>query len=125
MNQQYSTIVKEIIEELESRNPLPPLSPTEEWSSRLTARLENYSLGDLFDGFAVTDPEFGECAKSGLLLWNDALDSSHRSYRISELKRGITGTPSCIAAKMTTATQNIGLDELESIQFILNYTVML
>ncbi|SVC14658.1 uncharacterized protein METZ01_LOCUS267512, partial [marine metagenome] len=88
MNQQYSTIVKEIIEELESRNPLPPLSPTEEWSSRLTARLENYSLGDLFDGFAVTDSEFGECVKSGLLLWNDALDSSHKIVQNIGTKTG-------------------------------------
>ena len=78
MNQQHSTIVKEIITELESRNPFPPLSPTKEWSSTLTTRLENYSLGELFDGFAVTDSEFGNCVKSGLLLWNDALDSSHK-----------------------------------------------
>ena len=88
MNQQYSTIVKEIIAELESRNPFPPLSPTEEWSSRLTARLENYSLGDLFDGFAVTDSEFGECVKSGLLLWNDALDSSHKIVQNIGTKTG-------------------------------------
>jgi len=78
MNQQHSTIVKEIITELESRDPFPPLSPTNEWSSTLTTRLENYSLGELFDGFAVTDSEFGNCVKSGLLLWNDALDSSHK-----------------------------------------------
>ena len=88
MNQQYSTIVKEIIAELESRNPFPPLSPTEEWSSRLTARLENYSLGDLFDGFAVTDSEFGECVKSGLLLWNDALDSSQKIVQKIATKTG-------------------------------------
>ena len=78
MNQQHSTIVKEIITELESRDPFPPLSPTNEWSSTLTTRLENYSLGELFDGFAVTDSEFGNCVRSGLLLWNDALDSSHK-----------------------------------------------
>ena len=39
---------------------------------------DSYSLGELFDGFAVTDSEFGNCVKSGLLLWNDALDSSHK-----------------------------------------------
>jgi len=78
MNQQYSKIVREIITELESRNPYPPLSPTEEWSSELTVRIENYSLGELFDGFAVTDWGFGNCLKSGLLLWNDALDPSHQ-----------------------------------------------
>ena len=78
MNQQHSAIVKGIITELESRDSFPPLSPTKEWSSTLTTRLENYSLGELFDGFAVTDSEFGNCVKSGLLLWNDALDSSHK-----------------------------------------------
>ena len=44
MNQQYSTIVKEIIEELESRNPLPPLSPTEEWSSRLDSKITHLGI---------------------------------------------------------------------------------
>ena len=88
MNQQYSTIVKEIIAELESRNPLPPLSPTREWSSKLTTRLENYSLGELFDGFAVTDSEFGDCVRSGLLLWNDALDSSHKIVQNIGTKTG-------------------------------------
>ena len=88
MNQQHSTIVKEIITELESRNPFPPLSPTKEWSSTLTTRLENYSLGELFDGFAVTDSEFGDCVRSGLLLWNDALDSSHEIVQNIGTKTG-------------------------------------
>ena len=88
MNQQHSTIVKEIITELESRNPFPPLSPTKEWSSTLTTRLENYSLGELFDGFAVTDSEFGNCVRSGLLLWNDALDSSHKIVQNIGTKTG-------------------------------------
>ena len=88
MNQQHSTIVKEIITELESRDPFPPLSPTNEWSSTLTTRLENYSLGELFDGFAVTDSEFGNCVRSGLLLWNDALDSSHEIVQNIGTKTG-------------------------------------
>ena len=88
MNQQHSTIVKEIITELESRDPFPPLSPTNEWSSTLTTRLENYSLGELFDGFAVTDSEFGNCVRSGLLLWNDALDSSHKIVQNIGTKTG-------------------------------------
>ena len=88
MNQQHSTIVKEIITELESRDSFPPLSPTKEWSSTLTTRLENYSLGELFDGFAVTDSEFGDCVRSGLLLWNDALDSSHKIVQNIGTKTG-------------------------------------
>ncbi|HIO09362.1 TPA: hypothetical protein EYN09_20815, partial [Candidatus Poribacteria bacterium] len=67
MSQQYSQIVKKIITELESRDPCPSLSPTEDWNSELTIRIENYSLGELFDGFAVTDSEFGDCVRSGLL----------------------------------------------------------
>ena len=88
MNQQHSVIVKEIITELESRDSFPPLSPTKEWSSTLTTRLENYSLGELFDGFAVTDSEFGNCVRSGLLLWNDALDSSHEIVQNIGTKTG-------------------------------------
>ena len=88
MNQQHSVIVKEIITELESRDSFPPLSPTKEWSSTLTTRLENYSLGELFDGFAVTDSEFGNCVRSGLLLWNDALDSSHKIVQNIGTKTG-------------------------------------
>ena len=88
MNQQHSVIVKEIITELESRDSFPPLSPTKEWSSTLTTRLENYSLGELFDGFAVTDSEFGDCVRSGLLLWNDALDSSHEIVQNIGTKTG-------------------------------------
>ena len=88
MNQQHSVIVKEIITELESRDSFPPLSPTKEWSSTLPTRLENYSLGELFDGFAVTDSEFGNCVRSGLLLWNDALDSSHEIVQNIGTKTG-------------------------------------
>ena len=88
MNQQHSVIVKEIITELESRDSFPPLSPTKEWSSTLTTRLENYSLGELFDGLAVTDSEFGNCVRSGLLLWNDALDSSHEIVQNIGTKTG-------------------------------------
>ena len=88
MNQQHSAIVKGIITELESRDSFPPLSPTKEWSSTLTPRLENYSLGELFDGFAVTDSEFGNCVRSGLLLWNDALDSSHEIVQNIGTKTG-------------------------------------
>ena len=88
MNQQHSVIVKEIITELESRDSFPPLSPTKEWSSTLTTRLENYSLGELFDGFAVTDSEFGNCVRSGLLLCNDAIDSSHEIVQNIGTKTG-------------------------------------
>jgi len=88
MSQQYSQIVKKIITELESRDPCPSLSPTEDWNSELTIRIENYSHGELFDGFAVTDSEFGDCVKSGLLLWNDALDSSHKIVQNIGTKTG-------------------------------------
>ena len=62
---------------MEAGNPLPTLVPQHAWSSELTDALESASLDDLFDGESLKNRTFGEAIKSGLLLWNDALDESH------------------------------------------------
>ena len=73
----YTSAITEVIEKLESGNPLPPLVPQEAWSSELTEALESVSLDELFQGASVKNSTFGNATKSGLLLWNDALNASH------------------------------------------------
>ena len=77
MNAEYSSTIAGIVRQLEARDPLPPLAPSEEWNSGLTHRIEELSLETLFDGQSIKDSTMGDALQSGLLLWNDALDASH------------------------------------------------
>ena len=77
MDVTYTSAIAEAIEKLEAGNPLPALVPQKAWSSELTDALESASLNELFDGESLKNMTFGEAIKSGLLLWNDALDESH------------------------------------------------
>ena len=77
MDVTYTPAIAEVIEKLEAGNPLPTLVPQDAWSPELTDALASSSLDDLFQGKSVKNTTFGEAIKSGLLLWNDALDESH------------------------------------------------
>ena len=77
MDVTYTSAIAEVIEKLESGNSLPTLVPQKAWSSELTNALEAASLDELFEGESLKNTTFGEAIKSGLLLWNDALDASH------------------------------------------------
>lgn len=77
MNVTYTSAIAEVIGKLEAGNPLPTLVPQKAWSSELTNTLEAASLDELFDGASLKNTTFAEAIKSGLLLWNDALDESH------------------------------------------------
>ena len=77
MDVTYTSAIAEVIGKLETGNPLPTLVPQKAWSSELTDTLEAASLDELFDGASLRNTTFGEAIKSGLLLWNDALDESH------------------------------------------------
>lgn len=77
MDVTYTSAIAEVIEKLETGNPLPTLVPQKAWSSELTDTLEAASLNELFDGASFKNTTFAEAIKSGLLLWNDALDESH------------------------------------------------
>ena len=77
MDVAYTSAIAEVIDKLEAGNPLPPLVPKSSWSPELTDQLLALSLEDLFDGKSLKDDIFGGAIKSGLLLWNDALDDSH------------------------------------------------
>ena len=73
----YTPAIAEVIEKLEAGNPLPTLVPNKAWNPELTDALESTSLDKLFQGESLRSTTFGEAIKSGLLLWNDALDESH------------------------------------------------
>lgn len=77
MNVTYTPAIAEVIEKLEAGNPLPTLVPQKAWSAELTDALVSKSLDELFHGESVKNTTFGDAIKSGLLLWNDALDESH------------------------------------------------
>ena len=77
MNATYTSAIAEVVEKLEAGNPLPTLVPQKAWSSELTDALEATSVDELFEGASLKNTTFGEAIKSGLLLWNDALDESH------------------------------------------------
>ena len=73
----YTPAIAEVIGKLETGNPLPTLVPQKAWSTELTDALASTSLDQLFQGESLKNTTFGEAIKSGLLLWNDALDESH------------------------------------------------
>lgn len=77
MDVTYTPAIAEVVEKLEAGNPLPTLVPQKAWNSELTDALESTSLDALFDGESLKNTTFAEAIKSGLLLWNDALDESH------------------------------------------------
>ena len=77
MDVTYASAIAEVIEKLETGNPLPTLVPQKAWNSELTNTLEATSLNEFFEGESLKNTTFGEAIKSGLLLWNDALDASH------------------------------------------------
>ena len=77
MDLTYTPAIAEVIEKLEAGNPLPTLVPQKAWSTELTDALELTSVDELFHGESLKNTMFGGAIKSGLLLWNDALDESH------------------------------------------------
>ena len=77
MSVTYTSAIADFIQKLEAGNPLPPLVPRQESCADLTQSLQAVSTDVLFDGQKVKDTTFADAIKSGLLLWNDALDASH------------------------------------------------
>lgn len=77
MSVTYTSAIADFIQKLETGNPLPPLVPQQESCADLTETLQAVSTDALFEGQHVKDSTFADAIKSGLLLWNDALDASH------------------------------------------------
>lgn len=66
-----------VLETLESGNPLPPLVPEDVWNSELSEGILAASSEELLSEETVKDETYAGAIKSGLLLWNDALNDSH------------------------------------------------
>ena len=66
----------DILAQLQARNPLPPLVPTEVFSREISAQIAGASERELF-GDAELSSEQKQALRSGLLLLNDDLDASH------------------------------------------------
>ena len=77
MSVTYTSAIADFIQKLETGNPLPPLVPVQESCAEVTKSLQAVSTDALFEGQHVKDSTFADAIKSGLLLWNDALDESH------------------------------------------------
>lgn len=77
MSEYDGTRIAEFVAQLESREDLPVLEPGRDWDSKVTREIQGVSHRDLFGDRTVVDELFAECVRSGLLLWNDALDASH------------------------------------------------
>ena len=89
MSMEYPPQIDEIVQKLDARQPLPPLVPEKEWNSELTKQIQATPVTDLFNGQALKDSSLANAVKSGLLLWNDALDDSHD---VSQSIRSKTGS---------------------------------
>jgi hypothetical protein len=72
-----ATKVRGWIEQLRGRDPLPPLAPTGEWKQELTRAINDTSHEAVCAGISPMDDDMALCVKSGLLLWNDAIEPSH------------------------------------------------
>jgi len=70
------TKLASIITRLEERNPLPPLCPKDVWNAGLSKEIQSLSTTDISQTGNVSQLSL-QAVKSGLLLWNDDLYSSH------------------------------------------------
>ncbi|MAF12725.1 hypothetical protein CMK11_19930 [Candidatus Poribacteria bacterium] len=61
---------------LEGRDPTPQLTPSEQWRPDLTTHLAAATDDDMLAA-PPRDPAMARAVRSGLLLWNDALDLAH------------------------------------------------
>ncbi|MBT3267042.1 hypothetical protein HN371_07825 [Candidatus Poribacteria bacterium] len=61
---------------LEQRDPAPPLAPAATWRSDLFDELRTASDAEMLAA-PPKDDDMAQAVRSGLLLWNDALDTAH------------------------------------------------
>lgn len=88
MNEDYPPEISQIVETLDTRQPLPRLTPKEAWQRELTVKLQNMPLTNLFGNQLLKDASLGNTVKIGLLLWNDALDEAHHILQEINTKTG-------------------------------------
>lgn len=82
-------MVGTFVQELERRGDPPPLVPASEdpWQVPLSQRISSLSLPELCGG-TIVDEDAGKAVKSGLLLWNDDLETSHTISQAIQTETG-------------------------------------
>lgn len=68
--------IDDITQQLQERQPLPPLYPAQPWNAALSQQIETASAADLM-GADAGQVEMIDACRAGLLLWNDDLEASH------------------------------------------------
>jgi len=67
-----------IVQQLQAREPLAPLYPTQPWNQDLSRQIAQASDAELFGTAPSSGSTMTTACRAGLLLWNDDLDGSHR-----------------------------------------------
>lgn len=80
--------IAELVERLKKRSFPPPLVPKETADPEIQRILDSTSLESLFEGVKVRSEDFARAVQSGLYLWNDCLDASHRVAQKIETETG-------------------------------------
>jgi hypothetical protein len=80
--------IADLVRRLEGRAGLPPLAPKGTADAEVHQALENTPLELLFEGERIASEAFARAVQSGLYLWNDCLDVSHRISQKIETETG-------------------------------------
>jgi hypothetical protein len=77
-----------LVGRLLARAGLPPLTPTGAADAEVKQALDSTPLERLFEGERIVSEAFARAVQSGLYLWNDCLDESHRLSQKIETETG-------------------------------------
>ena len=80
--------VADLVERLEGRVTLPPLEPRRVADPEVKAVLDSTPIEGLFEGARIVSDDFARAVQSGLYLWNDCLEVSHRISQGIETETG-------------------------------------
>ncbi|MSS71084.1 MAG: hypothetical protein EXS64_06320 [Candidatus Latescibacteria bacterium] len=78
--------VADLVRRLEER--LPPLEPKGAADTEIQQALDSTPLERLFEGESIVSEDFARAVQSGLYLWNDCLDASHKLSQKIETETG-------------------------------------
>ena len=71
------TPLSELVTRLNARPEPPPLVPVSLWETTIQTTLLTMDANELFGQARLHDLGYGQAAKCGLFLWNDALTEAH------------------------------------------------
>lgn len=77
-----------LVGRLEGRAGLPPLEPEGAADAEVQQALDSTPLERLFEGERIASEDFARAVQSGLYLWNDCLEASHKISQKIEMETG-------------------------------------